>query len=177
MCHVCAMAVKTKKLLPNRGDAAFVSNGFGIWNDATVGFNKHEASLHHRDAVQMMLRRASDVGEMLSKEHANQKAENRTCLLKILSNLQFLSRQGLPLRGDGTNEDDSNFKQLLKLRALDDPVINTWLEKKRDKYVSHDIQNELLQEMAHSLLRRVTNRIRDAQFFCSYGRRMHGRLQ
>ena len=47
----------------------------------------------------------------------NQK--NRRCLLKIISNIRFLARQGLPLRGDG-DEDDSNFVQLMKARGEDD---------------------------------------------------------
>ena len=41
------------------------------------------------------------MGEMLSREHAQEKSENRQCLLQILSNIRFLSRQGLALRGDG----------------------------------------------------------------------------
>ncbi len=63
--------------------------------------------------------------------------------LKILSNVQFLARQGLPLRGDG-EETDSNFTQLLKSRGLDDPRIDSWLSKKTSKYTSHIIQNEIL---------------------------------
>ena len=81
-----------------------------------------------------------DVAEMLSREHAEQKKDNRQCLLKILSNLRFLARQGIALRGDG-DEKDSNFIQLLKLRGNDDPRIETWLQRKTDKYISHDIQN------------------------------------
>ena len=55
-------------------------------------------------------------------------------MLKILSNLINLSRKGLPLRGDG-DESNSNFSQLLKLRAEDDPRVSAWMEKKTDKYV------------------------------------------
>ena len=33
--------------------------------------------------------------------------------------------------------------QLLILRGKDDPRIETWVQRKIDKYVSHDIQNEL----------------------------------
>ena len=44
---------------------------------------------------------------------------NREYLLKVLQNIRFLARQGIALRGD-VNEDDSNFIQLLKLRANDD---------------------------------------------------------
>ena len=63
-----------------------------------------------------------DVGEMLSSHHAQLKKQNRECLLKIQSNLTFLARQGLPLRGD-VSEADLNFKQLMKLGASDDPQL------------------------------------------------------
>ena len=64
-----------------------------------------------------------DVGEMLSREHATEKGQNRKCLLKIISNLKFLARQGLLVRGDG-DDTDSNVIQLLKLRGQDDPLLN-----------------------------------------------------
>ena len=55
---------------------------------------------------------------MLSKQYATEKRVNREYLLKILSSIRFLARQGLPLRGD-MNETDSNFYQLLMLRGKD----------------------------------------------------------
>ena len=55
-----------------------------------------------------------DVGESLSAVHQRKKLERRQCFLKIFSNIRFLARQGLPLRGQG-GESDSNFNQLLKL--------------------------------------------------------------
>ena len=88
-----------------------------------------------------------NVGEYLSKEHQHEKQERRQCLLKIHSNIQFLARQGLPLRGHGSGM-DSNFLQLLKLQAQDDPRIESWLNKRTDKYTSADIQNEILKVMA-----------------------------
>ena len=42
--------------------------------------------------------------------------------------------------------------QLMKLRARDDSRLGEWLKNKTDKYVSHDIQNEILRVMAHSVL-------------------------
>jgi len=45
-----------------------------------------------------------DVGEMLSSEHAKEKCDNTEYLLKILENIRFLGRQGLPLRGDGDEQ-------------------------------------------------------------------------
>ena len=91
---------------------------------------------------------------MLSSHHAQQKKQNQECLLKILSNLKFLARQWLPPHDDGS-EADSTFMQLMKLSASDDPQLAEWLEKKTDKYTSHDIQNELLRVMALSVLREL----------------------
>ena len=105
-----------------------------------------------------------NVGERLSSEHELQKAENRSVLEKILENIRFLARQGLPLRGHGTGA-DSNFMQLLCLRALDSPTILAWLEKKADKYISGDIQNEILQIMALHILRSISSNIVSSNFF------------
>ena len=58
--------------------------------------------------------------DMLSKAAATEKKNNREYLLKIISSIRFSVRQGLPLRGDGPHNDlDSNFYQLLLLRAED----------------------------------------------------------
>ena len=53
-----------------------------------------------------------------------------------------------------------NFMQLLKLCAKDDPHLAEWLEKKTNKYISHDIQNELLEVMALSVLRNISRSIK-----------------
>ena len=56
--------------------------------------------------------------------------------------------------------------KLLKLRGRDDPRIETWMQRKTVKYVSHDIQNELLKIMALSVLRRIASCISSAKFYC-----------
>ena len=80
-------------------DAAFISTGFTNWKDATSIFIKHEASECHRAAVQaigVLPMTTKDV-KHLCDEHKEEKAENCTMLLKIISNIRFLCRQGLPL--------------------------------------------------------------------------------
>ena len=99
-----------------------------------------------------------DVGEHLDSEHASNKAENRKILLTILRNITFLARQGLPLRGDGA-EDNSNFKQLLLLQAKDNSRILDWISKPINTFTSKEIQNEILKLMALKLLRGITANI------------------
>ena len=92
------------------------------------------------------------------------KVERRQCFLKVLSNVKFLARQGLPLRGHGDHESDSNFLQLMKLRGEDDSRIVDWLKKKTDKYTAPDMQNEILKTMALQVLCQVVESIGSAPF-------------
>ncbi len=96
-----------------------------------------------------------------------QKKKNGTekiMLIKIISSIRFLARQGLPLRGDGSEELDSNFYQKLKLKSEEDPRVNDWLKKKTNKYTSHDIQNEILKVMAMHVLRNIGNSLQSPPF-------------
>ena len=104
------------------------------------------------------------MAECLSTQLKKDKLERRQCLLKVLSNIRFLARQGLPLRGHGDHESDSNFLQLMKLRGEDDSRIVGWLEKKTDKYTAPDMQNEILKTMGLHVLRQVVESIRSAPF-------------
>ena len=101
-----------------------------------------------------------------SERHSNEKSENRRCLLRIASNIRFLARQGLHLRGDG-DEDDSNFVQLMKARGEDDTKVLEWTKKKTNKYICADIQNEILKVMAFiiKILREISENIKNSGFF------------
>lgn len=76
-------------------------------------------------------------------------------LLKLLSCIRYLARQGLPLRGH--HEDPKSFEgnlyQLLLLQAQDYPQMKTWLHKK--EYISPEIVNELITMMGQTVLRQI----------------------
>ena len=63
------------------------------------------------------------------------------------SNIRFLSRQGIPLRGDGDGN-TSNFTHIVHLRTEDNPALSMWLVKKTNKYTSWQMKNEMLKVMA-----------------------------
>ena len=106
-------------------EKCFVVRGFCNWKDATRQFTKHESTLFHKQAMDL-LKTKTDVAEMLSSQHAEEKKRNRQYLLHVITTVRFLACQGLALRGDG-DEKDSNFLQLLMLRAHDDPNIKLML--------------------------------------------------
>lgn len=130
-------------------------------------FRQHKTSASHKQAVERVFTlpaTTTDIGETLSAAHAQEKLQNRECLLKILSNLRFLARESCAVRGDG-DESDGNFMQLLKLRGEDDPKVYEWIMKPTNKYTSHPIQNEMLKVMALEALRDIAARLHASQFY------------
>ena len=118
LCFTCMNANSENKLqwLLN-AESAFITAGFTNWKKASERLSNHETSKCHKEAVLRMITlptTTQSVDECLSTEHQREKLERRQCLLKFLSNIQFLARQGLPLRGYGSGI-HSNFIQLLKL--------------------------------------------------------------
>ena len=127
-CFLCVKAYKEdRKLSCKNLDPAFISTGFTNWKDASVKFRSHDTSNFHKEVVEKLVTLPSctmDVAESLSSAHKADKLLNRQLFMKILTNLQFLARQSLPLRGDG-DESNSNFIQLLMLRGADDPRVKS----------------------------------------------------
>ena len=123
-----------------------VTSGFCNWKDATVAFSKHLQSKSHIEAVEAVItlpKQTKDVGAQLSIAHKAEKEEVRDMLQIILSSVCFLARQGLALRGDGSDM-SSNLTQLLHVRAEGNPKMLQWIIKKACKHMHHDNQNEML---------------------------------
>ena len=93
-CHLCMIAAYEGKLLAStKKDPAFLTKGFTYWKEATTAFKKHEASQCHKEANEAIIllpQQVGDIGELLSKKHSVQKAENREVFLRILQNLRLL---------------------------------------------------------------------------------------
>lgn len=171
LCFYCMVADKRGLPVSCNKDDALSKTGFNNWKKALERFEKHQNTTSHRDAVDLVVKIPSttkDVGEMLSAGLASQKAESRKVLLTILSSIRYLGRQGLALRGRYKTADssdkkggeiDSNFIQLLRTRAEDNPGILKWMDKAQNKFTSPDIQNEMLGIMALHILRDVSSEI------------------
>lgn len=146
-CHLCQIAPRKGLVTSAKMSQAFISSGFTNWNDASRCFGKHEQSECHLEAIQRLNLDKSnkDIGYAMAEHISDVREKNRSCLMSILSNLRFLARQGLPLRG-AADDSDSNFNQLNLLRCEENPHFKKLLQRK--KYTSPEIQNELLKIMA-----------------------------
>ena len=86
----------------------------------------------------------------------------QNCLLKIISTLRYLARQGLAVHGHVEN--NRNFLQLLQLCSEDSQELCSWLER-RDNWLSHDVQNELLEIMGHMVLKLILDEVKRSKYF------------
>ena len=68
----------------------------------------------------------------------------------------------------GDTDGKSNFIQLLKLRGKDRPLLLKWLERKEDRYTSHDIQNEVIVIMANHVICNLVSEISGGFFSRSF---------
>ena len=60
------------------------------------------------------------------------------------------------------SEENSNFHQLLKLRAHENPEIVEWLRKRDEKYTLPEIQNDLQEAVALGMMRQISTNMHNA---------------
>ena len=174
LCHVCAVAWYSGKLtFSKNAESSFITKGFQNWKDATRIFHDHERSKCHTEAVERLVKlplTTPDVGNFLVAQLAEEKRHNKEMLLHILRSIRFLAHQGLPLCGVAlsnivhVSEPDSNLHQLLELVSTYDTRVSEWIRKRSNKYTSPDISNEMLELMAHTILREIALQIRGRKF-------------
>ena len=69
---------KNEMMIQKCADKAFIDCGYTNWKDALAAFKKHEGTICHKEAVDVIVtipRSHRDCGEMLSMAHAAEKAE------------------------------------------------------------------------------------------------------
>ena len=163
-CHYCTSAIEQRKITFSKcqEDAFIKDPGYSNWKEASTRFAKHEKSNFHKEAVLKLMPSMRPIDELMYNAIVKSKQENKAMLMKLLQNIKFLARQGLPLRGD---QGQGNFDQLILLHAEDDPSLLEWIRKKADKFTLPEIQNEILKIMALKLLRTIAAGIHESPYF------------
>ena len=105
--------------------------------------------------------------EMANDHLVKSRLEERRYFYKVIESVQFLGRQGIALQGN-KHEQNDNFTQLMLLRGKDDPSIVKRVQGSRGdktKYTHTDYQNELLSIMAHQVVSKKIESIRENGYF------------
>jgi hypothetical protein len=139
-------------------DPAFSTAGFSNWKKAIITFKSHESSAAHKDAfIVFQASVRPSISNLLCTSLEKDKKKHRESLLNQLKAIRFLLRQGLAVRNDHSG--GSNLSIMLQ-HVLDDNVLI-----KKDKYQSPEIVNELIELMAHKVLRSVLSEINSRRWF------------
>ena len=160
-CSYCRFATSRKLItFANRGDAAFVSVGFDNFKKGPEKFAAHDASACHREAVaKCSLITAPSILTVANTQLRKQQEVRRAGLLRQITAMKFLLRQGLALRGHSDTE--GNLYQLMRTWSADSEVVASWL--KAGRFMSADHVNELITLMGHHVLRAVLRRVQSGE--------------
>lgn len=165
-CKPCQNAHQ-KRLLDNSKfvQRSFISDGFSNWKHAVERLSGHEKSDSHRVAVSILASAAEGVNvqSSLSKAKRDDMVAARNSLHHIVTSLMYLAKQGLAIRGK--TDSTANFNELLSLRATDVTALQSWLSRTKYRWISHDIQNEILQILANRVLDRILYEVTTAQWY------------
>ena len=165
-CYDCICANNRHLITSAKVEQRFISEGYTNWKEANQRFKNHQESECHKEAMLRLNinKECKDVGKVFSEKEASDQEKNRKSLIKILSDIRYLGRQGIPLRGSD-DDANSNFNQLNLVRTEDDESFEVWLQKKTFTYDSPQIQNEVINIMSHEIVRGIANEVREAEFY------------
>lgn len=158
LCFYCVKAYTVQKsAMSKKADPAFSSKGYTNWKNALERFERHQNSQAHHHAVTVHAQQAAPIDSQLSSAWSKQQGNARHCLRSIVGSVQFLSRQGLAMRGHG--KEDGNLFQHLKHKAKDDACLSDWLSRHHD-YTSPTVQNEILQLFGTCIVKDIAQTLR-----------------
>lgn len=165
-CFNC-MSAEEKKLFKagRKLNQAFLNDGFNSWKKCPKAMEDHEASDQHQEAtekIKAMQIMKNDVMGMISDQYCKDQGQHQTALIAIVQSAIYLLTQGLPFQG--RDDDSGNFIQLLHLRSNDIPALKAWLTR-RDKWCSHDIQNEIVTLIANAVREEIKAEVTIAEQF------------
>lgn len=162
-CHACrTCTTKGFSDLAANAETAFSVDGFNNWKKAVSRFGDHMHSDAHKASLeQMNASKQQSVNIQLQQQTSDDQKENYHMLLKHLSTVKMLLRQGLALRGH--TEKEGNLTQLLLLRSEDVPELKKWVSNQR--YTSPDIVNEQVNMMGQMILRTLLVKMQAAGWY------------
>ena len=173
-CFCCKLFATNRHNVGLLGDG-----GLNDWHNISARLYSHERSKLHVDAIanwvdlEKRLKQVSTIDSSL-QEHINKEKEHwKQVLQRILAVVKRLGRNNLAFRGDNEKiyeERNGLFLQMIELLAEFDPTMQEHVRRISKKeinyhYLSHKIQNELIQLMANEVKLSIVSTIKEAKYF------------
>ena len=164
-------------LLTNSKEKVFTRTGFSDWKHALStgkGIIGHNGSKGHENAMALWQERnlrEKEKSRQIQNQVLSVTSEHKKWIFAVFNVVRFLSANGLPFRGDTEHDIDSGdglfiraFSQLIF--NLDPNLKDIYNRLPRNaKYVSPDIQNEMISIMTKLVKSNVASKVRTAGLF------------
>ena len=105
-----------------------MDDGFNNLKKALERFREHENSVMHKEAVlNVAAIKSTGIGAQLCEQLERDQKHHQSMLMKLISCIKYLARQGLPFRGH-IEDAEGNSYQLLLLEARDNTEMKAWFQ-------------------------------------------------
>lgn len=144
--------------------------GIRDWQGLSKKIKKHEFSKSHLHAFMTygMWKKNKTIVDQLSEEHRKWKE----IFTRIIDVVRTLAMCSLPFRGHRENtesigSESGNFLNIVDLLSRYDSLLRAHLsnEKSRNKYLHHEIQNDMISILACSVMKTLLFRITSAPYY------------
>lgn len=155
------------------------ASGQNDWQHLPMSLRDHESSEKHMSAMkswlelEMRIRNAATIDETTQRIMRQEAAHWHNMLERIIAVVQFLADRSLAFRGNTDRlyvPNNGNFLGLIELLAKFDPVTQEHIRRIRSKevhdhYLGKDIQNELINLVGGTILKKILDDVRRAKYF------------
>ncbi|KAL4152797.1 hypothetical protein QTP88_000630 [Uroleucon formosanum] len=183
-CKFCVAFANNEAGTNSQPLGALVKKPFCNWKHATESFRNHSSLQYHLKCLSdtdnylnIKKNPSLSIENQLDSSHAKQVMENRKNIIPIIEAILLCGQQNLSIRGHRDSgkievenseprENDGNFRNILKYRALGDANLKKFLESPgRIKYISPTSQNAIIDACNSVLLSKIVNRVNKAKCF------------
>ncbi|KAL4127552.1 hypothetical protein QTP88_011719 [Uroleucon formosanum] len=146
-------------------------NGVNDWLNLTNKITTHEKSLQHIEAskTRALWKQNETIDKISERQYSEEALFWRNVLERIIKIIIFLTTGNTALRGHEHKQkcNSEHFDGEVRLLAEYDPIINQLLndEKKKVKYFSWKVQNEVIELLATNIRNYICDEIRNSQCF------------
>ncbi|XP_065658150.1 zinc finger MYM-type protein 1-like [Hydra vulgaris] len=167
-------------LFDNSSDISdWPKKGYSDWKNLIRALTMHEKSVNHRNAfrawkeldIRLKQKKTAEYQRIMDMELQHW----RGVIKRIMSIIKLLASQCLAFRGSTEHlfqPNNGNFLKLVELLSEFDPVMEEYIrrvQRESDKwsvtYLSNNIQNELINLMGNSILRKIVEITKIAKYF------------